>query len=348
MAPTRSYPEFPNSDSADRGRGFRATLARIFGDAEHPLSWSIPAGSVAGIRIRIHLLFVVYAVAQVLWSINQGFFGVGYTLIAMGVLFMIVLLHEFGHCLACRMVDGDADEILMWPLGGLATCHPPNHWKAHLVTTVGGPAVNVAILPITTIALWAAGKANTILFNPLNLGALLMTELNSWWLVTLWLLHAVNLLVLAFNVLLPIFPLDGGRIMQALMWRSVGRRQSMETATFIGLVAAGVLAVFALVADTVLVLGIAIFCALVCWSERQRLRAPEVLGTDFDLFEEDMDEEAQEREARRAQRRLRRDAEEQAELDRILSKIATSGMENLTGSEKRALRRATNRKRNSD
>lgn len=346
MAPTRSHPEFPDSDSTDRGRGFRATFARIFGDAEHPLSWAVSVGSIAGIRIRIHLLFIVYAAAQILWSINQDFFGPGYTAIAMAALFMIVLLHEFGHCLACRMVDGDADEILMWPLGGLASCHPPNHWKAHLITTIGGPAVNVIILPITAAALWAAGKPQTILFNPLNIGVVFF-DLNTWWMVTLWLLHAVNLAILAFNVLLPIFPLDGGRIMQAVMWRSVGRRQSMETATFVGLIAAGVLAVFALVADTVLVLGIAIFCALVCWSERQRLRAPETLGADFDLFEEDMDDAARERVARRAQRKLKRDAKEQAELDRILSKIAHSGMDSLSGREKRALRRATNRKRNS-
>ncbi len=343
MTPTRSHPEFPDSDSADRGRGFRAMMARIFGDAEHPLSWSIPAGSIAGIRIRIHILFMVYAVAQMLWSINKDFFGPGYTAIAMAVLFTIVLLHEFGHCLACRMVGGDADEILMWPLGGLASCHPPNNWRAHLVTTVGGPAVNVAILPITSLALWAAGRPQTILFNPFNLGV--FYELNSWWLVTLWLLHAVNLLILAFNVLLPIFPLDGGRIMQALLWRSVGRRQSMETSTFVGLIAAGVLAVFALVADTVLVLGVALFCALVCWSERQRMRAPEVLGSDFDLFDEDMDDQTREREARQSARRHKRDAEEQQELDRVLAKIANSGMDSLTGREKRTLRRATSKKR---
>ncbi len=347
MTPTRSYPEFPESDSADRGRGFRAMMARIFGDAEHPLSWSIPIGTIVGIRIRIHLLFVIYAVAQVLWSINKEFFGPGYTLITMAVLFGVVLLHEFGHCLACRMVDGDADEILMWPLGGLAMCHPPDHWRAHLITTIGGPAVNVAILPITCVALWAAGRTQTILFNPLDVGAVLF-ELDSWWLVTLWLIHAVNAIVLAFNVLLPIFPLDGGRILQAILWKRMGRRQSMDTTTMTGLIAAGVLGVLALVMDTVLMLGIAIFCALVCWSERQRLQAPETLGGDFDLLDEEEDAAAREREARRAQRQLEREAREQAEIDQILAKIADSGMESLSPRERRTLKRATNRKRKSD
>ena len=88
---TRSYSEFPESDSVDRSGGFRAAMSRIFGDAEHPLSWSVPIGTIAGIRIRLHLLFIVYAVAQVLWSINSDFFGPGYTSIAMAALFGLTL-----------------------------------------------------------------------------------------------------------------------------------------------------------------------------------------------------------------------------------------------------------------
>lgn len=339
---TRSYSEFPDSDSVDRSRGFRAAMARIFGDAEHPLSWSIPIGTVAGIRIRMHLLFLIYAVAQVLWSINSNFFGPGYTSLAMAALFGVVLLHEFGHCLACRNVGGEANEILLWPLGGLASCNPPDHWKPHLITTLGGPAVNVIIAPITSLALWAAGRPGTILFNPFEISGVFF-ELTSWWLVALWLLHAMNLVILAFNILLPIFPLDGGRVAHALIWRQVGRRRATEIATIVGLASSAGLAVFALVADTTLLLGVAIFCALICWVERQRLTAPEFLGGDFGGFG-DPDPIAAQRESRTAEKKRKREAAEQAELDRILAKIANRGMDSLSVREKRTLRMATKKK----
>ncbi len=343
MSPRRNQPDYRDPDSTAGGR-LRAAFERIFGDVEHPLTWAVGVGSIAGIRVRIHVLFIVYAVAQVLWSINRGFFGPGYTAIAMGALFVIVLMHEFGHCLACRWVGGEADDILMWPLGGLASVHPPDDWRAHLITTVGGPAVNVVILPITSAALWASGRPGAIIFNPLEIGPLLMTVIDSWWLTALWTLHAVNLAILAFNVLLPIFPLDGGRIVQALIWRSQGRRRSMEIAAGVGLIASGVLAVFAIVADVLLVLGIAVFCGLVCWSERQRLRAPELLG-DYEDFGVANDPEADARRDRLAERQARKEAEAQAELDRILEKIARSGLGSLSAREKRTLERATKEKR---
>lgn len=343
MSPRRGQPDFRDPDSTAGGR-FRAAFERVFGDVEHPLTWAVGAGSVAGIRIRIHVLFIVYAVAQVLWSINRGFFGPGYTAIAMGSLFFIVLLHEFGHCLACRWVGGEADEILMWPLGGLATVHPPDDWRAHLITTIGGPAVNVVLLPITSGALWASGRPGAIIFNPLEIGPLLMTVIDSWWLTALWTLHGVNLAILAFNVLLPIFPLDGGRIVQALIWRAKGRRRSMEIAAGVGLIASGVLAVFAIVAEVLMVLGIAVFCGLVCWAERQRLRAPDLIG-GYDVFGDEEDPSVAARSQRILERQARREAEAQAELDRILEKIARSGLGSLNAREKRTLERATKEKR---
>lgn len=344
MSPRRDYPEYHDRDSADRAGRFRAVFGRIFGDVEHPLTWAVPAGSISGIRVRIHLLFIVYAVAQVLWSINRGFFGPGYTALAMAALFVVVLMHELGHCVACRWVGGEADEILMWPLGGLASCHPPNDWRASLITTLGGPAVNVVILPITSAALWAAGRPGTILFDPFQIGPLLLTALDSWWLVALWILHAINLMILAFNVLLPIFPLDGGRVLHALLWRTHGRRRSMEMAAAVGLVAASALAIVALVADLLMVLGIAFFCGLVCWAERQRLRAPDMLTGEFDPFDSEPDRAADARAERLAERRARRKASEQAELDAILAKIARTGMDSLSAHERRTLKQATKKK----
>ncbi|MCH7765652.1 MAG: M50 family metallopeptidase [Acidobacteria bacterium] len=56
------------------------------------------------------------------------------------ILFVVVLVHEFGHCFGARYTGGEADEILIWPLGGLAYASPPHNAKAHMITTVAGPA----------------------------------------------------------------------------------------------------------------------------------------------------------------------------------------------------------------
>ena len=65
--------------------------------------------------------------------------------VILGLMFLSVLLHEFGHCFAARRVDGDADEILLWPLGGLARCDVPNTAWANFILAAGGPAVNLVL-----------------------------------------------------------------------------------------------------------------------------------------------------------------------------------------------------------
>lgn len=329
--------------------GFRAALARIFGESENPLEWAVTLGSVSGIRIKLTLIFLVYALAQVLWSIPRDVMGPGYTLSAMLVLFGIVLLHEFGHCFACRAVKGEADQILLWPLGGLASCAPPPTWLANLITTVGGPAVNVLIFPITALALALTGNADTILFNPIQPG-MTLAMLDSWWLVALWWTHYINIILLAFNVLVPMFPLDGGRILHAVLWSRQGARRSMEITVTVGLLTAVALAIIALTANVVLLAVIAAFGGLTCWVERRRLRAEADLGGAGPGFlggssgdarwDDDEDEIVQ----RREQRRLEREHQEQLEVDRILAKIAATGMDSLTQREKAALKRATKRR----
>src|SRR6185295_17965259 len=65
-------------------------------------------------------------------------------------LFVIVLMHEFGHSLACRQVGGQADQIVLWPLGGVAYVDPPQRPGATLWSIAAGPLVNVALVPVLT------------------------------------------------------------------------------------------------------------------------------------------------------------------------------------------------------
>jgi Zn-dependent protease len=275
------------------------------------------------------------------WSISLDWFGPVYALLAMAALFVLVLLHEFGHVAACRALGGVADDVLLWPLGGLAPLAAPESRRAQIAVALAGPAVNLAILPLTSLGLWLGGAGGTILFNPLA-PALAIGELGSWWLVALWWLHAINAALLACNLLAPLPPLDAARVLEAALRPRLGVRRAGEVAATVGLVGAIAVIVFALPSGQTLLVGVGVFCGLVCWQERQRLRAMEELGvTPLHPMRAPLSDEQIELRERRAAGAARNAAAERDEVDRILAKIASGGMESLTRGERKALQRAT-------
>ena len=113
-----------------------------------PLSWSIPLIRLFGIMVRVHVLFIVVALGLILHTAYDDKAAIGAWMIMaglLGILFLSVLLHEFGHCFGARLVDGDAHEILLWPLGGLAYVEVPHTARANFITTAAGPLVNALL-----------------------------------------------------------------------------------------------------------------------------------------------------------------------------------------------------------
>src|SRR5271165_6382594 len=117
-----------------------------------PFAWSFPVGRMFGITVRIHWLFPFVALGLILHVALGKNEGTPYpngawidVSILLAILFVSVLLHEFGHCFAARWVNGDAQEVLLWPLGGLANVDVPNRPRAHFITAAAGPAVNITI-----------------------------------------------------------------------------------------------------------------------------------------------------------------------------------------------------------
>lgn len=174
-------------------------------------------------------------------------------------LFLIVLLHEFGHSLACRQVGGQANQIVLWPLGGVAYVSPPPRPGAMLWSIAAGPLVNVVLLPILTIAAFWSGalRGDVILPNHLLF-------IKSIWLT--------NLLLLIFN-LLPIYPLDGGQILRSLLWFAVGRAQSLMVTSIIGFVGVALLIGLAVLTPSVWLGVISAFILLNCWGGLLQARA---------------------------------------------------------------------------
>lgn len=347
----------PADDSGGRS-GAGRVFARLFENPDNPLGWSLKVFTAFGIAVRIHLTTILFVVFMLLWSIPPGHAGIGFMSLSMGSLLLLVLLHEFGHCFACRWVGGAADRIVMLPFGGLALVRPPDGWRASFITTAGGPAVHILIVPLTSAALLAAGLGRHIIFNPLNPMGVIgdpafagSSSFVSYARVGLWWLHYINIVLLAFNVLIPAYPLDGGRLVQALLWRKKGYRAATEITVTIGLLAAMALGIFALVADESMLLVIAVFSGWSCWMERRRLRAPDELGESLGSLGSgvsgvpDDDAEQAEKESREQAKRRAAEEAEQAELDRILARISEVGMDGLTRAERKTLQRATEKKR---
>src|SRR3954462_6644644 len=158
--------------------------------------------------IQVYLHFSWFLVAAYELTQRKGIYSSPIWALAEYIaLFAIVLLHEFGHALACRQTGGVADRIVLWPLGGIAFVNPPRRPGAMLWSIAAGPLVNVILLPILSLGL---------LIAPLEPGAasldLALFVRHVWW---------INLGLLIFNML-PVYPLDGGQILRALLWFPLG------------------------------------------------------------------------------------------------------------------------------
>jgi Zn-dependent protease len=174
-------------------------------------------------------------------------------------LFLIVLMHEFGHALACRQVGGQANQIVLWPFGGVAYVAPPQRPGAQLWSIAAGPLVNVALFPILSIVWWVGHSANWMGTIP-----------NAYvFVVTLW---YINTCLLVFNML-PIYPLDGGQVLRSLLWFVFGRAHSLMIATIIGFIGILGLIAFAVWTYSYWLGLITVFILLNCWSGLMQARA---------------------------------------------------------------------------
>lgn len=174
-------------------------------------------------------------------------------------LFLIVMLHEFGHALACRQVGGTSNQIVLWPLGGVAYVDPPQRPGATLWSLAAGPLVNVALLPIL-YALEVAGRSAGWAETMPNAYHFLQTVL------------LINGALLIFNML-PIYPLDGGQILRSLLWFGIGRARSLLAATIIGFIGVAGLIGLAVWVQSVWFGVLAAFILLNCWSGLQHALA---------------------------------------------------------------------------
>ena len=157
---------------------------------------------LAGINVYLHWSWFLIALIEI--NARQGTYSSPvWNVLEYLALFAIVTTHEFGHALACRQVGGNANQIVLWPLGGVAYVDPPMRPGATLWSIAAGPLVNVALLPILT-ALTSFSRAEGWDQTMRNFDVFLQAV---WW---------TNVALLVFNML-PIYPLDGGQVLRSLL-----------------------------------------------------------------------------------------------------------------------------------
>jgi len=219
---------------------------------------SIHLFRVAGIDLFLHWSWFLVAVFEINTRANR-YSSLTWNVLEYLALFFIVMLHEFGHALACRQVGGTANQIVLWPLGGVAYVDPPPRPGATLWSIAAGPLVNLVLVPILSVV----GMLNR------SLGwAAAMPNAHAW-LRAVWF---INLGLLVFN-LLPIYPLDGGQILRSLLWFVLGRARSLMVAAVIGLVGVAGFVILAVWMQSAWFAVLAVFVLMNCWGGLQQARA---------------------------------------------------------------------------
>jgi Zn-dependent protease/CBS domain-containing protein len=219
--------------------------------------WSIDIGSIAGTKVRVHITFILFLIY--IWGANYvtGGSGAAWTgTIFMLLLFLCVLLHEFGHVFAARAFGINTPDVTLLPIGGVARLEriPEEPGKEFLIA-IAGPLVNV-VIALLLMGLSGAEVSGRSL-AAVDRAAVPMADR----------LASVNLFLAAFN-LIPAFPMDGGRILRSLLAIRLGFTRATEIAATVGQWFAFVLGFIGLFGNPLLIF-IAIFVYLAAASEAQ-------------------------------------------------------------------------------
>ena len=184
------------------------------------MSWSLPIFRIAGIQLRIHITFLLL----IAW-LAFGYYAEGGSAVALGrvlfvlLLFVCVVLHEFGHAIAAKNFGINTPDITLLPIGGVARLQRmPEEPRQELIIALAGPLVNVVIaLTLFAVVGWRGLAAQATMGGPDLLAQLLV----------------INVVLVLFN-LLPAFPMDGGRVLRALLATRLSYARATQVAANVG------------------------------------------------------------------------------------------------------------------
>lgn len=382
----------------------------------NPMSWAVPLFRAFGVNVRMHLLLPLVVLGLFLREIfRDGAFvsPLDLFLFMVPMLFVVILIHEYGHVFGGRHVGGECEEILLWPLGGLAMVDTPREWRAHTFTVLAGPLTNIAQCILTAVVLLAFGFIPTL--NPLDSPfvspmknyrdgrtytgeyGLKLYEKDTYtpagetekghyaykpdaaraeaeqaktdkgyeralappWAVWVNRLFWLNMVLTLLNAI-PAYPLDGGQILQGLVWARTDYRQGTVVACISGFFCAMAMFVVAIATDVTLVLALCFFVLIYSWIKwRQLTESMGEFGYDTDKGYSGLDDEdapprpqkkvsyfkkwLQARAAKKLKQEHDQRIKDDVRMDQLLEKIARK--EPITEEERRFMQRVSERYR---
>jgi stage IV sporulation protein FB len=336
------------------------------------LGWKLSFGRYAGVQVSLHLFFLLFAG---FWLYQASRFQDGlvwYGALGLGLLMLSVLAHEAGHALAARAVGGEFPEMLLVPWGGLAgpelaRWDRDDHTASQqdLLIALAGPGVNFLVAIITAPILIAWQVPVTELMNPLvppvpTTAGVFAVSLLFW----------LNFILTVFN-LLPAFPMDGGRILRAVLWKFLGFRQAVLWAALVGQSVAVLLFIAAIVLGEgasfakISCVLLAVFVFVSARAEVYRLQEASeedaFLGYDFSQGYTSLERDVkappeprlgpvqqwlENRRLAKLERQRQIEVSEELRLDDILARLHEVGREGLSEEDRRILDRVSARYRN--
>jgi stage IV sporulation protein FB len=318
------------------------------------MSWTFPLFRLFGIQVRAHWTLAILMAGQMVQAYVTNTFR--WRAIDMGILFVSILFHEFSHCWMARRRGGHAEEILLWPLGGLA-----------YVGHSGSPRDELKVAGI--------GPISSFVFGGICLGFFIgsgarwdweyINPFDAWWFGHLnetqnLLLHGfrMNVYLALFNLLLPAYPLDGGRVLFAFLTLRHGRRRAAELTSMIAIPIGVALAVWGVAKSELYLVLIGAWVLIESFQLRWLIKVGELDAHpgfgQISEFEYQPDRPRRKgwfarwrerRAARREARRLAEDVMLRERVDLVLEKVTREGIGSLSPEERRILEEASRRSR---
>lgn len=215
-----------------------------------PTSWSFRLTKVAGIDVKVHFSFaLVLVLGAWQWGRVHGVRGAMFGVLLMALLFVCVTLHELAHSLVARSFQLPADEIILYPFGGAAQVDQDAPKPIQeLLVAIAGPAINVMIaavlLVVTSAKLELAKLSPHWTGETITRSALSQPSTNT---LLIWLISA-NIMMAVFNMI-PALPMDGGRVLRAVLAMRLRARVATMIAAGLGQVLSVIAGVVALSID---------------------------------------------------------------------------------------------------
>ena len=222
------------------------------------MKWRWRLGQIFGIDVYMHVTFLLLIAwfAFIPLSQGRGWPGALYGIVFILLLFLCVVMHEYGHALTARRYGIQTRDITLLPIGGVSSLERmPRDPGQELAVALAGPAVNVVLAALLTGLIFLFHGTPGMADVRYDSGHLL----NDLW--------TMNVMLVLFN-LLPAFPMDGGRVLRALLARSMPYERATRAAASVGQMMAFFFAFVGLFWDPIL-LFIALFIYMGAEAEAQ-------------------------------------------------------------------------------